>query len=355
MSEQIEQIVDDCQGIIIKNDSQYELYSNHTGAMVMSSNRLGYIYECIEKKSSKCKKHKVDDINKVKLIDDEDKATIVNSNNKQEADLLQFNINERFEFLKLFVQMTIDGQSNSVIIAGQSGIGKTQSTLEVLAENKLKEIDIVKVDSLKNDFDNIDGDPFELIETVKKAEDIDWDAGYVFVKGYSTAKGLFRTLYEFQDKIIIFDDCDKILEDKHAANILKAALDSYDKRVVTWNSEMKESDLPKSFLFKGQVIFITNIPVDKLDKAVITRSLLVDVSATPSEMIERINHEIENVLPNYDLELKKEVLNYLDSKKHSLSKIDFRMFMSLVKIRASIKSDNWERILDYRLSQLVNV
>ena len=61
-------------------------------------------------------------------------------------------------WITLFVQMTIDGQSNSVIIAGQSGIGKTQSTLEVLAENKLKEIDIVKVDSLKNDFDNIDGD-----------------------------------------------------------------------------------------------------------------------------------------------------------------------------------------------------
>ena len=33
------------------------------------------------------------------------------------------------------------------------------------------------------------------------------------VKGYSTAKGLYRTLFENNGMVIIFDDCDSILKD----------------------------------------------------------------------------------------------------------------------------------------------
>jgi hypothetical protein len=54
------------------------------------------------------------------------------------------------------------------------------------------------------------------------------------IKGFSTAKNMFRTLYENNGSTIIFDDCDSILKDAIAINILKAALDSYDKRVITW-------------------------------------------------------------------------------------------------------------------------
>ena len=62
--------------------------------------------------------------------------------------------------------------------------------------------------------------------------------------------------------MLVLDDCDSVLVDDVALNILKAALDTSKKRVVSWNTEsrvLRQEDLPNSFEFKGGVIFITNI------------------------------------------------------------------------------------------------
>ena len=103
---------------------------------------------------------------------------------------------------------------------------------------------------------------------------------YAVIKGFSTPKAMYRALFENQDKLVIFDDCDSILKDLTALNILKADLDSYGKRTISWLTERESEDLPTSFEFKGQVLFISNLPLDRMNSAIMSRAFTVDVSMT---------------------------------------------------------------------------
>ena len=52
-----------------------------------------------------------------------------------------------------------------------------------------------------------------------------------------TVLGLYAKLYEFSNSgnVVVFDDCDSVLLDDLALNILKAALDSGARRRIYWN------------------------------------------------------------------------------------------------------------------------
>ena len=132
------------------------------------------------------------------------------------------------------------------------------------------------------------------------------------VRGFSTPYGLYRTLYENSNAIVVFDDCDSILRDPTAINLLKAALDSYSKRYVSWNTE-RGSDLPSSFLFEGGVIFISNETLASLDQAVRTRSLCVDLSMTADQKLERMVQLVASgdFLEEYTMDVKKDALNLI--------------------------------------------
>jgi hypothetical protein len=67
--------------------------------------------------------------------------------------------------------------------------------------------------------------------------------------------------------VLVFDDCDSILLDDVALNLLKGALDSGKKRKISWLSEssaLRREGIPDSFEFKGSVIFITNLKFDQM-------------------------------------------------------------------------------------------
>src|SRR5574344_9020 len=124
-----------------------------------------------------------------------------------------FSINERFDFLCNFVNMIAHGELPSLLISGEGGMGKTFSVVKTLRENGFIDMQNVLEDQIPP----------------KKS--------YVMVQGFSTARALYITLYENRDRVIVFDDTDSIMKDGNALNLLKAALDSYDDRYVTWNSE----------------------------------------------------------------------------------------------------------------------
>jgi hypothetical protein len=174
---------------------------------------------------------------------------------------LVFGINERFQILEDFVDMVATRTIPSAIIIGEGGLGKSHTVFKALKAAGLMNIDDAEIGAR---FDE---------GLSRKA--------YVVVKGFSTAKGLYRTLFENKNKIVVFDDCDSVLKDPVAANLLKAALDSYDKRVITWNAEaFGDDDLPRSFEFTGGVVFISNMPMYKIPQAIISRSMPADVSMT---------------------------------------------------------------------------
>jgi hypothetical protein len=159
------------------------------------------------------------------------------------------------------------------------------------------------------------------------------------VKGYSTAKGLYRTLFENNNSIVVFDDCDAVLRDPVALNLLKGALDSYGKRIISWNADMRDDDLPRSFEFTGRVIFISNMDQDRIDQAIRSRSMMIDLSMTLDQKIARMKHiaASESFLPEYNLQIKADALDLITEIKDQCKEISLRTLIAVCKIRASNK------------------
>ena len=59
------------------------------------------------------------------------------------------------------------------------------------------------------------------------------------VKGAMSAIGLYTKLFNYKEKdnVLVFDDCDSVLQDELSLNILKAALDSKKTRKICWNTD----------------------------------------------------------------------------------------------------------------------
>lgn len=250
----------------------------------------------------------------------------------QQDPALKFGINERFQILQDFVDMVAAKTIPSVIVTGEGGLGKSHTVIKALKQAGLTSSDDLDI-----------GEKFE----------VNGRKSFTVVKGFSTAKAMYRTLYENRNKIVVFDDCDSVLKDPVAANVLKACLDSYEKRIVTWNSEgWGDDDLPKSFEFTGGVIFISNMPMSRVPQALISRSMPADVSMTRPEIIERMSTIIEEneFLPEYDKALKLEALYFIaeNSPRKEVRSINLRTLINVTKARAS-KPDSWKRLALYAM------
>lgn len=225
----------------------------------------------------------------------------------------EFNINERFDFLKDLTSMVVCGVTPSVIVTGEGGLGKTHIVNQTIEEANLL--------------------PSEWIS----------------FKGYSTARGLYNTLFDNNGKLIIFDDCDSVLEDKVALNILKSALDSYETRQISWMAKMnRNEEYPNQFNFTGRIVFISNKDKSKIDGAILSRSLVVDLTMTPIEKIQRMNFIIEDILPEFDLECKKEALEFLDENKDKTS-LNIRSLIMISKIRKTFP-ESWKNLATYMIN-----
>ena len=251
---------------------------------------------------------------------------------KKESKAEQFNINERFEFVENLVQMIASGLTPSAVITGEGGLGKTYTVNKTLIAAGLKDL--------------TDLGALEAGNVVNKSK------GFITIKGYSTAKGLFRTLYENKDSVIVFDDCDSILKDDTATNLLKGALDSYGKRIITWNAESfrGEDDLPRSFEFTGRVVFISNLAQDKIDQAIRSRSMLIDLTMTEDQKIDRMETiaQSPDFLPEFNQEYKQDALRLIRSLKDDAKEISLRTLISVTKIRAS-GNKKWDQLATYTL------
>ena len=222
----------------------------------------------------------------------------------------EFDINQRFGFLNDLTTMVVSGITPSLLVVGEGGLGKTHSVTQTIESNDLEPMD------------------------------------YVFFKGYSTARGLYNTLYDNNGKLIIFDDCDSVLDDKIAVNILKSALDSYEKRTISWMAKMNKSDdYPQHFDFTGRIIFISNKSKEKIDEAILTRSLTVDLTMTPDDKVTRMESILGDILPEYDMYIKIDSLDFLKSVKNDVS-LNMRMLIMVAKMRL-MYPETWRNLATY--------
>ena len=211
-----------------------------------------------------------------------------------------------FQNIERLTKMVGKGIQPSLVITGGAGMGKThlvKSTLEGMG--------------LQESYD------------------------FVHFKGRATAAGLFITLYENSDKIIVLDDCDSVFRDDDAVNILKGALDSYDTRKISYitSKALKDEfgiEVPRHFEFTGRVIFISNISQSKLDEAIRSRSFVADVDLTTDQMFQRIEQLLPTMESRIPLAARQQAFQLMQEleKEFDGLEINLRSFIKAARICA---------------------
>jgi hypothetical protein len=221
-----------------------------------------------------------------------------------------------FSNLERLTKMVGRGIQPSLVITGMAGVGKTHLVKETLKGMGLTE-----------------------------------SKDFVHFKGRATAAGLFITLYQNSDKIIVLDDCDSVFKDDDAVNILKAALDSYDTRKISYISSKPLKDeygdpIPPHFEFTGRIIFISNIHQSKLDEAIRSRSFVSDITMNTTQMFTRMEQLMEGMERSIPIAAKQQALEIMKSLDAQYAGIDvnLRSFIKAARICA-MGFDNPEEMI----------
>jgi hypothetical protein len=241
-------------------------------------------------------------------------------------------IEKRFSILDDMTKAAIAGDIRAMIVVGPPGVGKSYGV-----EYQLEKAGM---------FDQISG---------KKIK-------YQVIKGAMTPIGLYCTLYKNSDprNVLVFDDCDSILLDDVALNILKAALDSGKRRRIHWNADssmLRREGVPDQFDFKGSVIFITNLKFDHLKskklqdhlEALQSRCHFLDLTLdTTRDKILRIRQIFRkgDLFQDYELtaEQGEEIVQFMQDNHAKLREISLRMALKLADLTKI--GENWQALAE---------
>lgn len=288
-------------------------------------------------------------------------------NLRVEECVTQWNVLERAYLMQKTVHLVASGKSNGALIAGRGGIGKTYGVMQVLQKNNLVNFADVESEHAKlqeeivayraeHGLDVEDDDDETVIEMKVRANGLLDQNGYSVMKGYSSASALYKYLYNHNGQLIVFDDCDSILRDKDALNILKAALDTYEDRWVSWNVNATDPNAPPPiFKFTGRIIFITNLDMHQIADPIRTRCYKVDMHMTQLQCVEYIEHTARNVvLPGVN-EIEEscidDSINFLKVYANRIKSISYRLFLDILRIRIECAEDDWARLAYYNIMQ----
>jgi hypothetical protein len=233
-------------------------------------------------------------------------------------------LTERFAALSMITEAAAVGDARALIVSGPAGLGKSYGVTKVV--DRLCEPSLTRT-----------------------------------IHGYVRSTGLFKTLYEYRHPgcVLVFDDADSLFFDDVSLNILKAACDTTDRRVISWLSEAKfeGSDgeiVPTTFEFEGTIIFITNLDFDNLIErgnklaphfeAMISRSMYIDLAMkTKRDYMIRIQQVVEEgMLREKGLTSsdEDEVMAFINENVESLRELSLRLVLKLATLKKS-QPKNW--------------
>ena len=240
---------------------------------------------------------------------------------------------ERFADMEHYINMVIKGLQPSVLICGAPGVGKTYRVMKKIKASGLN---------------------------------------YLVIKGKETAGAFYQDLffYRHEDDIIICDDADDVLTDDTITNLIKAATDSSDERIVSYgtsrppiiSADMFEQlppedqvlcgeieargavihTFPKSFEFMGKMIIITNRNAGQIDTAVRNRGLICDLQFTVEECLGLIRDIMPAIMPGkLSAGAKYKALKYLQELAEAKSKmeISIRSFTTVAKVYEDVDDE----------------
>jgi len=241
-------------------------------------------------------------------------------------------IGERFEILDQMTKALVKSDIRALIVTGPPGVGKSYGVEEELTKSSL--------------FGDMAGSKRK----------------YEVVKGAMTPLGLYAKLYEYADKgnVLVFDDCDSVLMDDLALNILKAALDSGKKRMIYWNAEsnkLRSEGIPDKFEFKGSACFITNIKFENVRskklqdhlEALQSRCHYLDLTLdTMRDKILRVKQIAQkgDLFKGYDFakEEEAEIIDFIAENCERFREVSLRMALKVADLKKI--SSNWRSLAE---------
>lgn len=254
-----------------------------------------------------------------------------------EEDIERLTYEEQLDSLKTGMKLLMANATNSIYLAGRGGIGKTQTVEDELhAAGKT------------------DGQ------------------GFFKVTGSASTAGIYRILFQNRKEILLFDDSDGALADQDSRNLFKAASDTKRVRKISWQkggktyvdpddydweNEGEQDELPRSFEFTGKIIFISNLPLNKLDPdgALRTRGFVINIDPFDYELIEfmkkiapKMPLEVDYTLSDKD---REEVVDILAKRTTPTSKlINIRMLVRGLNVRAGVEKsggsdEEWKKFV----------
>jgi hypothetical protein len=243
-------------------------------------------------------------------------------------------IKTRFNILERMTKAAMVGDIRAMIVVGPPGVGKSYGV-----ENQLERAGI-----------------FSKLTGTKPR--------YEVVKGAVSAIGLYATLYKMSEPgdVIVFDDCDSLLFDELSLNLLKGALDSGERRRLSWRTDssyLRKEGIPDAFDFKGSIIFITNINFGKVRgkladhlAALQSRCHYVDLSIeTMRDKFLRIKqiHRDSNLFKEFDFEGNEaeEILQFMHDNHAKLREMSLRQ---AIKVAGLVKmGPDWRELAEITL------
>lgn len=232
---------------------------------------------------------------------------------------------ERFSDMESYVLNVILGLDASALICGAPGVGKT----------------------------------YRIMQAIKKEGKVR-GRDYEVIKGKCTPMVLFQMLHDYQNngQILVIDDADDIIKDDVSINLIKAATDSSDERIVSYGSQVKifvpeekqglysdfEMDAqgrwiyPKNFVYNGGVIIITNMSAGQIDTAIRSRAMICDLNFSTNEVLDMVRQISPHIAPEILTPACKErALKYLQNLAESGApmEISIRSFILVAKLYLS--------------------
>jgi hypothetical protein len=264
------------------------------------------------------------------------KNTVEPISKESDAEIIE-RMRERFDILEDMTRAVKKGEVRAMIVSGAPGVGKSFGVEKVLA-------------------------PHAMLSTIADDSKL---KKFEIVKGAMSAIGLYKKLYEYSDKkcILVFDDCDSVLLDDIALNILKAALDTSKKRTISWNTDSRSliaEGVPNSFEYKGGAIFITNINFANIKSkklqdhlaALESRCHYIDLTIhTERDKMLRIKQIVgDGMLKDYEFttEQEAELVEFVDTNKKRLRELSLRTVLKAADLIKSFPS-KWQRVAEVSL------
>lgn len=246
---------------------------------------------------------------------------------------LSAHIRKRFNVLTTLANGITSGNVRALIVAGAAGVGKT----------------------------------FELEKKLKSAQ-IDGDIeSYESIKGSISAVVLYETLYNNREagQVLLLDDTDSVFNDDECMNLLKAALDTSTVRKISWAKASRylgDNDIPQSFEYEGQIVFITNTSPDQVIakggrlaphmSALLSRSVFLDLGIHDvASILIRVEQVLAESTLSDDLDLTKtqvkQIVTWMNDHVAQLRSVSIR---TVVQLAGFIKTtDEWEDLAEVTL------